>query len=69
MNLLNVEKEDILRSDELIGAHLDGISERQSRYYIAAAQYLEFIDSKRHFTEFAKRIRAYNDSFTMGLMI
>ena len=56
MSLLNVENESILHSDKLIGAYLDGIAERQSRYYIAAAQYLDIIDKKRNFTEFAKRI-------------
>ncbi len=60
MSLLDVEDEKILHSDKLLGDYLDGIAERQSRYYIAAAQYLDLIDSKRNFTEFAKRIRAYD---------
>ena len=61
VSILNIENEKTLHSDRLLGAYLDGIAERQSRYYIAAAQYLEFLDNERNFTEFAKRIRAYHD--------
>lgn len=62
VSILNIENEETLQSDRLLGAYLDGIAERQSRYYVSAAQYVEFLDQERHFTNFARRIRAYNDS-------
>ena len=50
-----------LLSDNAIGVYLGGISERQSRYYIAAARYLGAVDEHRHFSPKGMSLRSMDD--------
>lgn len=50
-----------LLSDSEIGEYLGGITERQSRYYIAAARYLGAVDEHRHLTQKGISLRTMDD--------
>lgn len=62
MQLINVEKEEELYDDSSLGIRLGGLSNRQARYYAAAARYLNILDEERHFTSFGTFLRKKNES-------
>ena len=62
MLLINVENEEYLFDDAVLGEKLGSISDRQARYYITGARYLDIIDEDRHFTTFGMFLRKNNES-------
>ena len=62
--LILIPNEDKLLNDESVGEYLGGLSDRQSRYYIAAARYIGAITDDRKLTEQGKKLRLM-DEYTL----
>lgn len=62
--LILIPNEELLLNDNNIGEYLGGLSDRQSRYYIAAARYIGAISDDRKLTDLGKKLRLM-DEYTL----
>lgn len=62
IRIIEVPDESIVYDDNELGEYLGGLTDRQARYYIAAAKYLGVLSKDKHFTLLGQKIRAKNPS-------
>ena len=62
IQIVEVPDESIVLNDTDLGEYLGGLTERQARYYIAAAKYLGILGKDKHFTLLGQQIRTKNAS-------
>ena len=61
IRIVNISDEVKLMDFELMGAYLDGITDRQVSYYLSAAMYLGILDKNKKFTSLGNEIRKLNN--------